>query len=263
MSNFKLFLSRWQYYLSSIPTLLFGIKNWPSVIYGLLSGKLFKLVSRNGLLFKVRSLMDVWIIKETCLDRHYETYGVPLQNGWTILDIGAGLGDFSIYAAHKLPDSKIYAYEPFSESFNLLNENIMHNKIQNVQSFPYAVGKEAGSVFLNTQTEVPVRFSTTQDAMVNTTPITVITLDNVLEKIEKCDFLKMDCEGAEYDILFNTSPETLKKIKHISLEYHENMSAYTHRDLKEFLEKHNFVVKTTPNPAHKEIGFLYARSSHE
>ena len=47
----------------------------------------------SGLQFRVRTAMDVWVIKETCLDRDYE-YGMVLQDNWTIIDIGAGLGDF-------------------------------------------------------------------------------------------------------------------------------------------------------------------------
>ena len=49
-----------------------------------------------------------------------------------------------------------------------------------------------------------------------------ITLEDIFNeyKINQCDFLKMDCEGAEYDILLSTGGETLRKIKQINMEYH-------------------------------------------
>lgn len=251
-----MFFSRWRYYLSSIPTLLLGVQNWPTVMKGLFSRQPFILKLRTGLQFHARTLMDVWIIKETCLDHDYETHGVWLQDGWTIIDIGGGLGDFTVYAAKKCPNSTLYAYEPFPESYRLLEKNLMLNGINNAQIFPYAIGAESRPLYLDTGTGVPVMHSTTDQTSANAVEVNGITLGEVL--LDKVDFLKMDCEGAEYAILFNASSATLQKIKHLCMEYHEGVTAYTHQDLVKFLEQQGFEVKITPNPAHQEIGFLYA-----
>lgn len=252
-------ISRWRYYLSSLPTLLFGVRNWPSVVRGLLSGQPFEIRLATGLRFRVRTLMDIWIIKETCLDRDYEQYGIPLQDGWIIMDIGAGLGDFTVYAAKKLPNSTVYAYEPFPESYKLLQENLKANGVHNALFFPYAIGADARPLHMETSTGVAVKHSTTAQASdENALRVTGIALDEVFQNIQQCDFLKMDCEGAEYGILFHASSATLQKIRHLCMEYHEEVTPYTHQDLVEFLEKHGFRVKITPNPAHREIGFLYA-----
>jgi hypothetical protein len=113
----------WWYYLVSMLTLLRGLKNWP------LAGALLARwpvrqpvveLRPSGLRFRVRTFMDVWIIKETCLDRDYERVGTDLQDGWNVVDIGAGLGDFTVYAARRCPHGTVYAYEPFPESFALL-----------------------------------------------------------------------------------------------------------------------------------------------
>src|SRR5262245_47231955 len=96
--------SRWWYYLTSIPRLLVGITNWPSILGWLMrpAPRGFGVVAlRGGLRFEARSLMDIWVIKETCIDRGYEAAAVPLQPGWTVIDIGAGLGDFTVDAARK------------------------------------------------------------------------------------------------------------------------------------------------------------------
>jgi hypothetical protein len=53
--------------------------------------------------------------------------------------------------------------------------------------------------------------------------VEVITLPQILDmfQLAKIDFLKMDCEGSEYDILYNLDPSIYKKIKVISLEFHD------------------------------------------
>ncbi len=59
--------------------------------------------------------------------------------------------------------------------------------------------------------------------------INTITLQNIFEKykIEKIDFLKMDCEGAEFEIVMNTPSIILDKIQKISMEIHEEIVPYT------------------------------------
>ncbi len=64
--------------------------------------------------------MDVWSVKETFVDRFYERYGAPVGEGWTVMDIGGGIGDFSIFAAYDKPSNQIYAFEPYPGSFTLL-----------------------------------------------------------------------------------------------------------------------------------------------
>jgi FkbM family methyltransferase len=254
------FISRWRYYLTSIPTLLLNIRERGKVLR-IFTGRPVPLPTvitlNSGLKFTVRTAMDIWIIKETCLDQDYETNGIPLQDGWTVVDIGAGLGDFTVYAAHKLPNSTVYAYEPFPESYALLLENLKLNNIDNVQTFAQAIGASEQSLYLNTQTGIPVKHSTSAAAAADTLAVEGVTLDAAFAHLDRCDFLKMDCEGAEYAILFNASADTLKKIRHLSMEYHE--TEHTHTELVEFLERHGFTVKVTANPAHDHIGFLYAR----
>ena len=73
--------------------------------------------------------------------------------------------------------------------------------------------------------------------------VDVITLEDifVMNRIQKCDFLKMDCEGAEYGIIFNTSPKYLRRIRKISLEHHP-VDGYTKEDLINVLEGSGFIV---------------------
>lgn len=61
-------------------------------------------------------------------------------------------------------------------------------------------------------------------------------------KIERCDILKMDCEGAEFEIFYNTPGEYFKKIKEIRMEYHNIDENNNIKRLTEFLEGNGFVI---------------------
>lgn len=260
-------VSRLQYYFLSIPTLLRGFRNWPKLITLLVSSpRTEPIVLRlnNGLAFHVRTLMDAWIIKETCLDEQYEQASTKLTDGWIVIDIGAGLGDFAISVAKKYPQSLVYAYEPFPESFTLLQENLKLNNIQNVQAFPYAIGSEEGTLPLRCISKEPVQHTTTPSNQEGDfLQVPSITLEQIFSQLQLpfCHYLKMDCEGAEYDILFNTDIQIIQKIQHICLEYHNGTAEFSHTDLMAFFERCNFQVKITPNPVHADLGYLYAANS--
>jgi hypothetical protein len=79
-------------------------------------------------------------------------------------------------------------------------------------------------------------------------------------EIEQCDLLKMDCEGAEYEILFAASDDTLRRIRRIVLEYHDWVVPFGHRDLARMLRERGFEVWVQPNPAYRGIGSLVAEA---
>jgi hypothetical protein len=98
------------------------------------------------------------------------------------------------------------------------------------------------------------------DTATGTIKVEAISLNDLFaaNAITRCDFLKLDCEGGEYEILFHASDETLAKIRHICLEYHNHLTPYSDVDLGRYLQNKGFQVTTTPNPAHDYLGFLYA-----
>lgn len=264
-------ISRLFYYLSSTPTILRGVRNWPLVfaaILGLPIRKPFVVELReHGLRLKARTALDAWIIKEACLDRDYENVCTDLQDGWVVIDIGAGLGDFSIFVAKRFPKSHVYAFEPNPDSARLLLENVRLNSVSNVTLLPYAiVGSSSRSTQLLATSVEPAQhraLATTFATISPNVPTLEVqgwSLDEVFEKLalERCDFLKMDCEGAEYEILFGARRATLARIAKLCMEYHEGVTPYTHRDLEAYLQANGFRTRRRPNPAHKNLGFLYA-----
>jgi FkbM family methyltransferase len=247
--------------------LLVGIKNWPAVIQVVLGSRLKRHavieLRETGLRFKVRSLMDLLSIRDTCLERHYERYGSILQSGWTIVDIGAGHGDFAVFAARQCPHGVVYAYEPFPGSFALLSENVRLNGIKNVRASPYAVCGRKGTTELYVVGREPLRFSTVGAQGVLTTGTLVvpcIALKDILDSLETkhCDFLKIDCEGGEYEILYAADDDSLRRVDRICLEYHDRVTGFDHKDLAGFLRTRGFDVEIYAHETCNTIGYLRA-----
>jgi FkbM family methyltransferase len=266
---FTMRLSGLIYYARSIPRLLWNVSPRIKVV-ALFAGRqpnepMTIRLRGSGLQFRVRTAMDVWVIKETCLDRDYDQPLRRSQNlrkdedNWTIIDIGAGLGDFTAYAAQRSPNGRVLAYEPFPESFALLQQNVALNNLCNVEAQPYAIAAQPGSLALNIGMGEAVQHSTTQ-AGVNTIEVRAITLQQIFAErgLERCDFLKMDIEGGEYAILRGMDAELLKRVRRIALEYHDNTPAGQHDELVRLLEGGGFQVQVHPNPVHDYLGYLYA-----
>jgi FkbM family methyltransferase len=260
-------LSRWWYYLSSIPTLLLGVRNWPRMLAAFLHlpvASPFVLDLRNGCRFWVRTPMDIWVIKEICLDHQYELASVEFEDGWTVLDIGAGLGDFSVTMARKNPHGSIYAYEPFAPSYALLQQNLRLNGVTHVATFPLAIAADSGSAQMHIASEAVAHstISAGEGPALGMTPVQTVSLDQVLDSLQiaRCDYLKMDCEGAEYPVFLNASAATLQRIRRLCLEYHDNLTEFSHHDLVRIFTQHGFSVRITPCPAYRHLGLLYAEN---
>lgn len=207
--------------------------------------------------------MDAWVLKETCLDDDYDLAALCGHGPFAILDIGAGIGDFSIFAAKCFPNATVYAFEPIPNSYSLLNANVLANKVNNIRTFPLAIFGKAESRILHTTGGEAVQYGYREDDPNPSKGIRVDgkTLEEVFEEfhIEECGLLKIDCEGGEYEILLSTPDAVLRKIKRISLEYHEGVSDFTRKDLAEYLGRNGFRVQIRPNRAHDDLGLLLAR----
>lgn len=255
-----------RYYIWSVSTLLTQLRNPVRITRRFLGRSRFgedTIVDRTtGASFLVRSKMDIWSIKETVLDRCYEFYGYPIETEWTIVDIGAAIGDFSVLAG--LDESnQVFAFEPFPESFELLKRNIALNELENVQAIPKAVSGSAGWLSLDVGGGEPLTMGTRASTVLANGSIEVeaISLAGVLERVGggPIDLLKLDCEGAEYDILLNASAATLSQVHRIVMEYHQFTGPSRLPEMVGFLESSGYRVNHVPSVVHpKLIGYLRA-----
>jgi FkbM family methyltransferase len=264
-----MFIAKYAYYLRSIFTLLGRIQP-PFLVLRLFMGAkpqgypLIRLRG-TGLRFRTRSAMDIWAIKETLLDHFYERCGFPLQDGWKVVDIGGGVGDFTIQAAHRRPGARVFAFEPTPSSFGLLQENLKLNNITNVQSFPAAVWSADGEVEIDTGMGEPVQYTSQLRAgeappAAGKVVVPGYALSTALSMTgpADCDLMKLDCEGAEYEILFKAPDTVLQRIHRIVMEYHDNAGPFTHKDMARFLQEKGYEVRVYPNVVHPYLGYLSA-----
>ncbi len=253
-----------RYYLRSIPVLLRGVRN-PLRTIALLASRPAKpqeIQLFDGTRFLVRSLLDLWIIKETCLDRDYERMGCSVEDDWTLVDVGAGLGDFTVSVARRFPNARIFAFEPFAESFDLMQRNLALNEIgiDRVHIMQEAVNSTGKPMVLSMLGE-SVQHSTSNTPMgARTKTVSARNLESLIEahSIDVIDLLKVDCEGGEYDIFLTARPQLFERIRHVRMEYHDAHTQHRHVELIKALEAQGFAVSRFPNPVHAETGLIYA-----
>lgn len=257
------------YYGYSIIQIFVHFKNWPSLVPLFLgrssSGQKKLIIRRPFIEMIVRSAMDVWSVKETLIDQFYTRYGAPVQDGWTVVDIGAGIGDYCVHATYENPEVNLYAFEPFPGSFAVLQRNLALNGIENVTAYQKAVWSTTGELQLDLTMGEPLQFNSQEPRPETTGRVTVtveaVSLEDVIssEKIKIVNLLKMDCEGAEYEILLSTPASTFEKIERIIMEYHDVDAERTHSVLTRFLEAQGYRVTCHKNFVHKDIGYLFAQ----
>ena len=163
-----------------------------------------------------------------------------------IVDIGAHVGYFTLISTKNASLGKIYSIEPHKESFEILKKNLLLNNITNVNAFNVAITKSTGKIRLYIDKDNQIGNTIIKNKNHNQSEyVDSFSLKDFVSnnKNEKIDFLKIDCEGAEYEILMNASSSDLNKIKKISVEIHEKIVPYSKEVMIEKLEKHGFNIK--------------------
>lgn len=142
-----------------------------------------------------------------------------------IVDIGANVGFFSLAAFSKYPKARIYAFEPHPYCFKVLSEYQKKFSSYKWMVFNNAVSDADEELILNTETING--FTTMASIYTNENKGEVFTVGAVSfdsficrNMIEHIDFMKIDCEGAEYSILYSMPKELFGKIKSMCIETH-------------------------------------------
>jgi FkbM family methyltransferase len=155
------------------------------------------------------------------VDRDYDVPGLEWASMRTIVDIGAHVGTFTIWAAIRSPSARLLAVEPNPETFALLLENIRDNGLEDrVTAVNSAVGPESGTGSLElVEHSLGTRLARTTG---RGPQVTVLTLPTLLRDagLTDVDMLKVDCEGMEYSVFGMTGPQGLRSIGAVACEYH-------------------------------------------
>lgn len=222
----------------------------------------------NALQFEVNR-HNYPIFKELFVEDFYglSTFLSRLSEDPIIVDIGANAGFFPILLLSKKPKARFFCYEPLPANIAYLNRLKQMNPSINKQLkvFQLAVtDKNKGNITLFTEdnpnesaiASIHQNFDKRNKSSI-TVPVTdlsAIIQDNGLEEI---DILKLDCEGAEFQILYSTPPPVMGRVKLILLEVH-NLDNDKHniKAMSTFLQLSGFTIQFTP--FHNNCYYVFA-----
>ena len=159
----------------------------------------------------------------------YSFVQAHLKPGTTVLDIGANIGMFSAWIANHFPGRPIIAFEPLEGNLTFLKKNLENGQVFSapidiVEKVVTGQPKETVTFYFDkTKPEsdsasVIEGFYNNNDGVV----IPAVSLTDIVAKSNnRIGLLKMDCEGSEYDILYNTSANVFEKVDTMIIETHD------------------------------------------
>lgn len=169
----------------------------------------------NGKEIKIASLDDIGsktAFIEIFLDDCYKIRKLKNENIKTILDIGGHSGFFSLHCRNIFPDAHIHAYEPNPKMAEIIKAN---SQSGNFIFFDEAVDLKdsAANLIINNNSVLTKTIEKTNGNIILT------AFSKCLQRLDaSVDLLKMDCEGAEWEIL--KDKQSSKKVKFLTMEYH-------------------------------------------
>ena len=173
--------------------------------------------------------------------------GFEIKEGDNVVDIGSHIGSFSVLAG--LLGGNVIAFEPAKKNYDFLTENIKLNNLEDkIRAYNLAITADGRDVHLWTNFEDPTWNTGTinidQDPRSAKEVTKSKTLDSVCQEHQLydkgIDFLKMDCEGTEYEILYGAT-SNIFTTKLISMEFHHSLQEG--KLLANFLERRGYKVK--------------------
>jgi len=175
-----------------------------------------RVVSRNGLRYEVdiSEGLDLSLFLFGNFQRHVsDNKYVKFSADAVILDVGANVGIMSLNFALKVPNGTVYAFEPTHYAWEKLHKNLALNKefaeiIVPIHSFVSSKEKKSSNIKAFSSWKIDKKISDNQHPVhggeaMSTEGVPTITLDEFVEdlEIDRVDFIKIDTDGHEFDVL--------------------------------------------------------------
>ena len=171
------------------------------------------------------SKTDAVVVREIWCENVYEVFDGDLADTGIVIDIGANIGAFSVFAAH-LGAKKVIAVEPEKGNLNLLRHNTADNQ-QHVPDCEFIIedsgiaGQAGTAQITDEHGDSRVYLESLNERLQK---IKLMTLEDLFKKykLEFIDVLKLDIEGLEGQVLINTPENIMKLCRYITLEYDQH-----------------------------------------
>ena len=193
-------------------------------------------------IFFETSTIDKILFEDVYIKNEYQIG--ELKETDVVIDIGAHRGYFSKLCLDN-GSKNVICFEPEKENYNFLQKNLQ--EYSGVKYFNLAIhGPDTKEIDLysyytkyNTGLNSAYKLKDYDYKEYEIQKVKCISLDDILNKLEKVRLIKIDTEGSEFEIIMNS--RLLNKVDEIVGEFHNGMhQKFNLIDLKQFLEKNNF-----------------------
>ena len=246
-------MKSWIKHLSHAPEVLTCLRetaHWLPITLGYLGLRSLKYPHevrlRSGERITLQERTDLVVFWLVFARRHY-----PVQSADRIVvDVGANIGMFTLYAAREAPQCRVIAIEPFPDTRARLRALVEENNLQDrVTILDCAVAASSSTGNMDLAGGIPSQYrriysestqgmnSNHRRTVVETNdgiPVRMETLDSAFgsAQVPWADLVKLNIHGSEYEVLMSSHPETLRRCKKIAVQYHE-LPADRHIDKQE------------------------------
>lgn len=148
-----------------------------------------------------------------------------VRDGDVVLDVGGYVGAFALYVKTQYPRSRVISLEPMPGNFSALTENVRGEvKVEQMA----LVGRPRPVTVCDSGSDPSACHSIYRLGLEHAKPIEVPgeTLEILLRRhgLERLQFLKPDCQGADFEILPSTPHKVLDRINYICMEVHRSIA---------------------------------------
>jgi FkbM family methyltransferase len=222
---------------------------------------------------------------ETFKQGQYRHPGFELRTDDTVVDIGANIGMFALWTEPQIPGGRLICIEPNPRALECLRMNIRQNNLRNVTIVPAAAGCEHGTMELvyhpgweamahSAAVDPPWFLSKSrsgrlarwlmqrlfrhaqQAAPAKPIEVQLVPLARIMDElgVVTINFLKIDCEGNEYEVLRSLDAAHWSRIERVVIEYHDLGRDRNHHELVQILRDQGFEAEIV----HSILGRLFA-----
>jgi FkbM family methyltransferase len=173
-----------------------------------------------GVLLAAPDASTAWTVALQIASGDYRWPGLTPEPGWHVVDVGANIGAFSLWAERL--GAEVVAYEPEPKTYESLVANVAGRRVSTRQAA--LVGEAAPAVRLYLSGVRSTRHTLLAKEIESGAPlrdfvdVPTVTVADVVG--DGCDLLKLDCEGAEFEALLRSDDETLRSARRLVVEYH-------------------------------------------